>query len=97
MTLGDLFPDGDLLGHTGVHQRLHICVDSDEFHTAYIVSDHLVDCVVPAAADTDNLYIHTAFIRIIVKFKWHSLCPPRFIFVVIRLAQVSPAAFWSVL
>ena len=62
LALGDLLTDDQFLCGAGSIQRLIICIDGDEFHTADVGGDHTVDRVVSAATDSDDFYIDAAFV-----------------------------------
>ena len=61
-TVGELCADGDLGVGTGSGKNLTVRVDGDEFNTADVGRDHAIDCVVSAAADTDDLDVDFVFV-----------------------------------
>ena len=93
--LRDLLADHKLIGCLRLAERLTVSIHGYEADPLDVCGDHAVHGIVSAAADTDNLDIHTALEAIVV-FKGHVFFLPDFCFSHPALLERDvPSAFFA--
>ena len=54
-SLGEVWPQLDLIGHTALRYGLGIGITNDEIHSLYVLAEHMVYCIAATTTHTNDL------------------------------------------